>query len=156
MRTRHLILLFLATIFLLAGCDENSKEDNYYGDMVSVKARLSYVNSNGDDLLNSQNSSCYSGIKIYQLVNNSKVEVDFDIAPSTSTTYENNYLGFLLNNENAFYIELNEQDTDTVYGVINEFVDNGIYTKILTKIIYNGNEMTHEGDTTGIFKVLKE
>lgn len=148
MKLINLLLIFII-LLLNIGCEEDSSNDTY-GYIIARKLRLSYISNENVDLLDTVNNVAYTNIEVYQLDGNRKKEVFNFIAPSSKTVLPYCYLSFNIENDNAYYLKLNESETDTVFGII-EKVPNG---ETLAKIVYNNIEKTLE-DSTGVYKIVK-
>ena len=145
MKIKSLLIVFLICMVNFS-CEKESENNEI---AVETGVRLSYLNKDNIDLLN-PNNNVYTDIKVYQIVDGEKIPIDYTLADPEMTTHEVYYLGFLMGSKDAYYIQLKEEETDTVVGVVEQLGN----STALVKIIYNGVEKTLE-DSTGIYKIIK-
>ncbi len=153
MKTRNLFIVLLVLMFNMS-CEEDSGNNGGYADNVDTGLHLSFIGNDGVDLLASDNNEAYTNIEVYQLDGDTKKRINYILADPSLTKHSYYYLGFSIENENAYFLKLNEEETDTIYGVVEKFETEKYYNLILTKIIYNGLEMIK--DSTGIHKIYKD
>ncbi len=146
MKTRNLFIVLIVLLFNMS-CEKDSSNSAIAFD---PQLRLSIISNDSVDLLSPDNNEAYTNIKVYQLDGDIKKEIYSSLAPSSATDLQFDYLLFNIGNENAYFIKLNEGETDTVNGIIEKKES----SMVLTKIIYNNVEMLVDG--TGFFKVIKD
>ena len=84
------------------------------------------------------NNEAYKNIEIYQNENSKNKVIEYSLVDPSISHVSYFYLVFNIENKNAYYIQLNETETDSVFGIVEPMGDGAT----LTKIIYNGEERT--------------
>ena len=140
--------IVLLVLMFNMSCEKDSSNSAI---LIETRLRLSFISNDSVDLLAPENNEAYTNIEVYQLDGDTKKGIYYSFAPSSMTDLQFDYLSFNIENDNKYFIKLNEEETDTVIG-ITEKIENSIF---LTKIIYNNSVKTLQ-DSTGIYKIIKD
>lgn len=155
-RSAFFILILLTLVTVIFSCSKSNEIDALYGYNIETSIELSILNSQNEDLLNSENPNHLDvkKIKLFNVINGKKQEVydpDMD-SPRNFFIFkhENEYrIRLFLNHTETSekpitYIEWNDSDTDTI-----EVTYNRTKTSLLqNKIWLNGIQIWESGDNT--------
>jgi len=150
----HIFIIVSTILFysLFVGCEKSKQAVN-----VDHALYISFVNSNGTDLLNSTNSNSFkqNEIKCYWLNSSQKVNIPFSIEYNQADSIYFFRTIDINNNDLTYYLELNQSDRDTLKVLIESGVGgNEESYSVLAKLYYNGVDIPRN-NTNGIFRIIK-